>query len=59
MGNEETFKQIYDKEIVKEMTITGERKVLAHQNSEVNFNLPMDMGGLGPLFNKDRYSRVS
>jgi len=34
------------------------RKKIEHENPDINFNLPMDMGGLGHLFNRERYSRV-
>ncbi len=57
--NEDTFKQICEKEILGGSALTGERRLIPHPNAELNFNLPMDMGGLGPIFNKERYSRVS
>jgi len=54
--NQEVFKEICEKEFVEENVY--KRKVLSHPNPDMNFNLPMDMGGLGSLYNRERYSRV-
>lgn len=56
--NQDTFKEICEKEIIVGNTLSGGRKIITHSNPELNFNLPVDMGGLGPLFNHERYSRV-
>lgn len=57
-NNEEIFKRICEEEIITPNNLTGDHKGIFHQNAELNFCLPMDMGGLGHLFNRDRYSRV-
>lgn len=57
--NHNTFKEICEKEIIPgDPLITG-RKLITHQNPEMNFNLPVDMGGIGYLYNHERYSRVN
>lgn len=58
VDNEEVFKRICEDEIITPNNLTGEQRGIFHQNAELNFCLPMDMGGLGPVFNGDRYSRV-
>jgi len=61
LENEDLFKQICERDIVNAPIGTGpeDRKPMFHQNPKLNFNLPMDMGGLGPLFKPERYSRVN
>lgn len=53
-SNQQDFVDICETEL-----LPADRRPIPHPNPELNFNLPLDFGGIGPIYNKERYSRVS
>jgi hypothetical protein len=51
------FSERAQQDMAARLQLNGERPI-QHPNLELNFNLPVDLGGLGHLFNRSRYSRV-